>query len=286
MKAIFANVQQNPTHDTLLQKIETIIGYEFCDMSLFEKALNYTKYPFLDLIGDKIVGITVELFMLTRFKDHSPILPPSPEEFVENAVLAKLSEDLGIQEIPGVGRSIRHHYASILEAIIGSVLIDQLQQGDELYQVLFPTIDYTSKLLYRCSLHDFVEQVDEHILSRIGSRFAQIVVLHKIHEFDSLSSQPINDRRLHQILANYVKNTEISIHSHLNAEELKYVQLKLNKSNPNFRKHQQLRDLNTISLFEYLGIALYSGEPLGIRNAISKIEICLKDYYQTLQKAA
>jgi hypothetical protein len=286
MEAIFANVQQNPTHETLLQKIETIIGYQFCDTSLFEKALNYTKYPILDLIGDKIVGISVELFMLTRYKDYSTSLPTSPEEFVENAVLAKLAEDLGIPNISGVGRSIQHYYASVLEAVIGSVLIDQLQQGYELYQVLFPTIEYTSKLLYRCRLHDFVEQVDEHILSRIGSRFAQIVVLHKIHEFDSLSSQPINDRSLHQILANYVENTEISIHSHLNAEELKYVPLGLNKANPKFRKLQQLRDLNTIALFEYLGIALYSGEPLGIRNAISKIEIFLKDYYQILQQAA
>ena len=121
-----------------VQRLQSVIGYEFSDPGLLGAALKHrssgmTHNERLEFLGDSILGLVISQEIFTRFSDSSEgELTRIRAQLVRQATLAIIARRLSLGEFlklgPSAGKSGGSDRASILadalEAVLAAVFLD------------------------------------------------------------------------------------------------------------------------------------------------------------------
>jgi len=126
--------------EEILQQIEQIIGYKFCDRNLLSKAFTHSSAvdsrflsnERLEFLGDSILGVVICQRLFERFPSYlEGDLTKIKSMLVSRKSCARIAKELGLQKFLKVGkgmafsRAISGSLASgVLEAIIAAIYID------------------------------------------------------------------------------------------------------------------------------------------------------------------
>ena len=121
--------------------VEKLIGYEFNNKGLLEKALTHPSavkkgephYERLEFLGDAVLDIVISEYLFNRYKDEQEgALAKRRSALVRRETLGEISYKLGLGEYLRLGRGEeasggrenRTNLANVFEAIIGAMYLD------------------------------------------------------------------------------------------------------------------------------------------------------------------
>ncbi len=137
--------------------LQSIIGYEFTDISYLESAVTHASYTNeqrlkgitaeanerLEFLGDAVLQIVISEYLYSNFKKYREgALTKMRQRLVCESTLAKIAQRLGIGEYLNVGHGeeitgcrVRPKVlADTLEAVIGAMYLDSSATGKNLYR--------------------------------------------------------------------------------------------------------------------------------------------------------
>lgn len=153
-----------------LKEFEKIVGYEFNDPALLERALTtpqvdlHFNYERLEFGGDAVLNLVITDLLLTTYRDASEAdLTYARNDLRGTGRLVKLARYLNIQDWIIGGVSKTKELADVLEAIIGAIYIDGgFEVAHEWTTALFveelaPTVSRSATVDYKTKFQEFAQ---------------------------------------------------------------------------------------------------------------------------------
>jgi ribonuclease-3 len=129
----------------MIEDLTKIIGVDFRDIDLLQQALTHRSYlnehrdykldhnERLEFLGDAVLELVVTEYLYKNYKNPEGELTSWRAALVNGENLAKISKEMGVEEFllmsrgeaKDTGRARQYLLANAMEAIIGSVYLDQ-----------------------------------------------------------------------------------------------------------------------------------------------------------------